>query len=793
MRFSEHWLRTFCDPDLDSDALGELMTMAGLEVEEQSPIAPPFSGVVVARILDARPHPDADKLQVCSVDVGDDAPLQIVCGAPNARAGIVVPCACVGAVLPGDFRIKRAKLRGVASFGMLCSGKELGLDDDHGGLIELPDTLVPGTDLRAALSLDDICYEIKLTPNRADCLSLLGVAREVSALTGTALTPPACRPVDASHDESRTIRLDATAACPRYCGRVITGVDARAQTPDWMRHRLKASGLRSISALVDITNYVMLELGQPLHAFDNHRLSGDVMVRMASDGETITLLDERQITLDAGHLLISDAAGAQALAGIMGGLTSAITLDTTEVFLESAFFAPEAVAGRARELGFASDASHRFERGVDFMLPPQAIERATALIIEICGGAAGPVVEAIEPAALPRREPLTVRPQRIRKLLGIAIDDDVIARMLQQLGLPARAEGDVLHVVPPSFRFDITIEEDLVEEIARLYGYDRIPVVPPVAPLNMRPASEAARSTWTLRQLLVERDFQEVINFSFVDASWETGLCGNANPIRLANPIASQLSVMRSSLIPSLIGNLVINRKRQTERVRIFELGRVFSHGDEGSGVHGIAQPRRIAALAAGSARAAQWGEARRAVDFYDLKGDLETLLAPAEPQFSPLEHPLLHPGRAARVTLAGIDIGLIGEIHPRWVQQYDLGRAPVVFEIDLDSALVSATPAYHAVSRQPAVMRDLALVVDQALAADRVLDALKARASAIVREITLFDVYTGKGMGENKKSLAFSVLMQDTERTLEDAEVDAAMQQIIDHARSQLGAELRS
>lgn len=792
MQFSEQWLRTFVDPQLDSGALGHLLTMAGLEVEEADSAAPAFSGVVVAQIVAAEKHPNADKLKLCKVDAGSGELLQIVCGAPNAAAGMKVPCARVGAVLPGDFAIKAAKLRGVESFGMLCSARELGLSEDHGGLYALPEDAPVGTDIRDYLGLNDTLFTIKLTPNRADCLSLSGVARELAAITGEPLKLPRIVPVLPAIDDRRAIVLDAPDACPRYCGRIVRGVDATARTPEWMSRRLARSGIRSISALVDITNYVMLELGQPLHAFDNARLEGAIHVRLPRSGEQVLLLNEQTVTPAADTLLIADERRALALAGIMGGEDSGVTLETTEIFLESAFFAPVAIAGRARAHGFSSDASHRFERGVDFELPRSAIERATQLIIDICGGEAGPVEEAVAPTHLPARQAVRLRPARARRLLGIELDDSGIQALLERVHLQVRREGEDFLVTPPSFRFDIELEEDLVEELARLHGYDNIPAVAPQGNLMMLPSAEDRRPVWDVRHALAARGYQEVVNFAFVEEAWEHDFCANENPIRLANPIASQLSVMRSSLIPGLTANLVTNRKRQIDRVRVFEIGRCFERKADGLPVAGFHQTLTVAALAAGSAYPEQWGERSRQVDFYDVKGDLEALFAPRQLSFESLSHPALHPGRAATVRLEGHNIGIIGELHPVWVQRYDIGSAPVVFEIELDAVLGSVLPGYREISRMPAVTRDLALVVGVDVTVAHVLEVLREAAPAVVREINLFDVYHGKGIDPDKKSLAFRVLMQDTQRTLEDAEVDAAVAVLVGQAEAVLGARLR-
>lgn len=795
MQFSEQWLRTMVDPQLDSAALGHLMTMAGLEVEEAVPAGTAFSGVVVAEIVSAEKHPNADKLKVCQVNAGGGELLQIVCGAPNAAVGLKVPLAKVGASLPG-FEIKAAKLRGVESFGMLCSARELGLSDDHAGLLALPESAVVGTDVRELLELDDTLFTIKLTPNRADCLSVSGVAREVAALTGAPLNLPAITPVAAAIADQREIVLEAPEACPRYCGRIIRGVNARAQSPEWMQRRLVRSGIRSISALVDITNYVMLELGQPLHVFDNDKLTGSIRVRKAAADEQLLLLNEQQIKIVPDTLVIADEQGPLALAGIMGGEHSGVSLDTQNVFLESAFFAPESIAGRARIYGFSSDASHRYERGVDFELAQRAAERATQLILEICGGAAGPLVEACAPDSLPARPAVTLRPARARKILGVSLSDAEMAALLQRLQLQVETdEQGNLRVTPPSFRFDIQIEEDLIEEVVRLHGYEQIPMVPPTGRLAMLEKSDGPRSVWAVRERMMARGYQEVINYAFVEEAWEKDFCAVSEPVRLANPIASHLSVMRSSLIAGLVGSMVLNRKRQLVRGRFFEIGRCFEKVAEASDapVPGFHQPVRLAALAYGSVWEEQWGEKTRTVDFYDLKRDLETLFAPVELSFEVCAHPALHPGRSAAILRDGVRVGVMGELHPQWVQKYDLATTPVVFEIELDAAMAAVVPQYREVSRFPVVSRDLALIVDQSVTSAELLAALRRDSAAIVQSVELFDMYQGKGVPEGKKSLAFRVLMQDTQRTLEDQEVDAAVSAMVAQAEQAVGAKLRA
>ena len=790
MKFSESWLRSFVDPAVKGEAFSHLLTMAGLEVEEEESVAPAFAGVVVAHVLEVNKHPDADRLNVCRVDIGNGSPQQIVCGAPNVAAGLKVPCALPGAVLPGDFTIKIAKVRGIESSGMLCSAKELGIAEDASGLLILPADAPVGEDIRRYLDLDDCLRTLKLTPNRADCLSLTGIAREVAALTGTPAYFPQVAPVQVSIDAQRAIVLDAPEACPLYCGRVIAGVNAKAPTPEWMKRRLERSGIRAISALVDITNYVMLELGQPLHAFDNTKLSGAIHARVSRQDEGILLLNEQTLKLDADVLLIADDARPVAMAGIMGGEDSGITLETTEMFLESAFFAPKAIAGRARRYGFSSDASHRFERGVDFGNTRQALERASQLILEICGGQAGPVCETA--AELPARAPVRLRIARVAKVLGVSFSGDEIAALFTRLGLACVREGEDFIVTPPSHRFDIEIEEDLIEEIVRLHGYDNIPTHAPNAALGMLPQGEDARPLQKVRQVLADRGFQEVINYAFIEEAWERDFAGNASPIRLANPIASQMSVMRSTLIGGLVANVATNLKRKQSRVRVFETGRCFFRATPGAPVEGFDQPWKLAMLAYGSATSEQWGTTARNVDFYDLKGELELLLAPTVATFEKAAHPALHPGRSARIVVNGQAVGVIGELHPQWVQDYELPLPPVVCELDLAAVLAARLPVYREISKQPPALRDMAIVVDQKLELQALLDGILANRPALVQDIKLFDVYTGKGIEPGKKSLAFRIVMQDTQRTLQDAEVDAAMQQLLAYVQEAYSAQLR-
>lgn len=786
MKFSEQWLREWVNPNLASEALGHLLTMAGLEVESHTTAAPAFSGVVVAEVKSVRKHENADRLRVCEVDIGTGELQQIVCGAPNVSEGAKVPCATLGALLPGDFKIKATKMRGVASNGMLCSGQELGIPDGVDGLLLLPQDAPVGVNLRDYLALDDTVIELKITPNRADCLSIRGIAREVAALTASPLQAPTVSPVPVTITSQRGVKLSAGAACGRYLGRVIEQVNAQAPTPAWMKQRLERAGVRSISAIVDVTNFVLLELGQPLHAFDHNKLQGNIDVRLPQVGERMTLLNGKEIALDADMLLITDQTGPVALAGVMGGANSEVDDNTTAVFLESAFFAPEAIAGRARRLGFSSDASFRYERGVDFTLQAEAMERATALIIDICGGVAGPVVEQV--TELPARKPVAVRVDRVNRVLGMSLTATEMAAIFARLGLPFEQQADSFIITPPAARFDLAIEEDFIEEIARVYGYDAIPADNIRGRLAMLPLPEQQTPRAELRRVLVQRDYQEVVTYAFVDEQWENDFAANTTPIRLINPIASQMSVMRSTLLGGLLDTLSHNLKRKQNRVRVFEMARVFLKTATGE----VEQPEKLAGLAYGTRFAEQWSYQAEKVDFFDVKADIEVLFSPRQLTFRRAAHPALHPGRCAEVLLDGKVVGILGELHPQWVQKYDLVAAPIYFELDLQPLLARHTIQAQAVSRFPAVRRDLALVVADTLEVDALATTLRAAASHLVTEIALFDVYRGKGVEEGKKSLAFKVLMQDTARTLTDAEVDSVMQDLIAAAANSHAAQLR-
>ena len=783
MKFSENWLRTYVNPELDSAALGHALTMAGLEVEAMEPAAPPFDKVVVAQVISLAKHPDADRLNVCQVDVGQGAPLQIVCGAANVYAGAKVPCALIGAVLP-KITIKQAKVRGVDSAGMLCSEQELGLAEEAPGLLLLSADASVGTDIRDYLDLNDQIYTIKLTPNRSDCLSVTGVAREVAAITGDALMLPAIEPVSAAHDATLAVNVQTPHDCPRYCGRIVRGVNAKAATPAWMVKRLVRSGLRSISAVVDITNYVLLEQGQPLHAFDLGKLNGGITVRMAKAGEQIKLLNDQTATLEADMLVIADDARAIALAGIMGGADTAVDDNTREVFLESAFFTPDIIAGRARRLGLSTDSSHRFERGVDFVATRACIERATRLILEICGGEAGPVTEVT--GQLPARNPIRLRAERACKVLGLEFSPSQIESLLQRLHFGVEVSGNGFQVTPPSYRFDMAIEEDLIEEVARLYGYDNIPATPPRARLELLPTSDAVRPEAQLRERLVSRDYQEVITYSFVEPEWEAALAESVNPIVLKNPIAAQMSVMRSTLWGGLVDVLRSNLNRKQARVRIFEIGRVFTAAGA------LAQPMRLAALSYGAAFPEQWAAVSRDVDFFDLKGDLEALLWPEVASFEAASHPALHPGQSARVLLAGKAIGWIGALHPKWVQQYALPLTPMLCEIDVDAALACRIPKFGEIAKFPPVRRDIALIVDENVTSAAMLATLRESAPEMVTELAIFDLYSGKGIDSGKKSLAFRVLIQDTQKTLTDQEVETVITRLTQVLSDRFGAKLR-
>ncbi len=792
MKFSESWLRTFVNPPLSTAALADLLTFGGIEIEGVEPAAPPFERVVVGEILSVEKHPHADRLHVCQVNISgnvNEAPLTIVCGAPNVRPGMRVPTALTGAKLPG-MEIKAAKVRGVDSSGMLCSARELGLSDAADGLLELPSGAAIGVSVRDVLELDDHVFDSKPTPNRGDCLSLLGVAREVAALSGAPLRQVGVAAVEAGHEARPTVTLDAPAACPLYCGRLVRGVNVKASTPRWMAQRLARSGIRSISAVVDVTNYVMLELGQPMHAFDAAMIEGGIHVRFAKAGEKLVLLNGETRELSESFLVIADDKKALALAGIMGGAASAVGDATCGILLEAAYFDPDVIAGKSRVLGFGSDSSYRFERGVDFTGAREAMERATRLVLDICGGAAGPVAEAVAP--LPQRVPIPLRLERVERVLGIAFSAEIVAGIFTRLGFAHSATVDGLRVTPPAYRFDVSIEEDLIEEVARIHGYNRIPSLAPVVASVALPMAERRRSAFSLRRSLAARDYQEVVTYSFVDRAWEQDFCNNAAPIALANPIASQMSVMRSSLIGGLVSTTAYNLHHKQSRVRVFEIGRCFLPG-VGEYQNEYQQPWRIGAAACGEAFHEQWGlRPPRPVDFYDVKADIEALLQTRELTFESAAHPALHPGKSARLLLAGNTVGWMGELHPRWQQKYDLPFAPVLFEVELEAAAVQALPGYGGMSKFPPVWRDLAVIFDETTPYQAILDAVNAQKPEAVIEFAVFDIYRGPGIESGKKSLAFRMLVQDTHKTMTDAEVDSAISAIKKILQNQFNATLR-
>ena len=806
MQFPESWLRSFCNPPLTSQQLADTLTMAGLEVEELRPVAPPFSKVVVGEIKSATQHPNADRLRVCEVDVGQGALLNIVCGAPNARVGIKVPCAQVGAVLPpGEdgkpFTIKLGKLRGVESQGMLCSARELQLSDSHEGLLELPVDAVVGRDIREQLSLDDMLFTLKLTPNLAHCLSVYGIAREVAAITGAPLQSPAFPAVPVSLNDKLPVRIEAPDLCGRFSGRVVRGVNTQAQTPAWLVDRLARCGQRSVTALVDISNYVMFELGRPSHIFDLDKIHGGLQVRWGREGESLKLLNGNTITVDAGVGVIADEQAVESLAGIMGGDATAVSDDTNNIYIEAAFWWPKAVAGRSRRYNFSTDAGHRFERGVDPSTTVEHIERITQLVLEICGGQAGPMDDQI--TQLPQAKPVTLRVARAAKVIGMPITQAQCVDSLRRLGLPLEEGQGTVTVTPPPYRFDLLIEEDLIEEVVRLVGYEQLPTTPPLAPITAKIRPEARRGAFAVRRQLAQLGYQETINFSFVEERWERELAGNVDPIKLLNPIASQMSVMRSSLIGSLVAVCKFNLDRRAERVRLFEIGRVFRKDaavkDSDTSVAGFEQPMRVAGLAGGPLNALQWGESDRTADFFDAKGDVEALLAPRRAEFRVAEHPAMHPGRCASVWLDGHCIGHVGELHPRWRQAYELPQAPVLFELELDAVLAWPVPEFHAVSRHQPVQRDLALVVDESVSHDAVMAAIRAAGNPWLQDAVLFDVYRPKkgvvvpGLSEHEKSLAVRLVMNRDDATLADEQIEAAVQQTLASLHERVKARLRA
>lgn len=791
MKISEHWLRDWVDSGLSSAELAARLTMIGLEVDSTEPAAPAFDHVVVGRVIGLIPHPDADRLRVATVDVGDAEPLQIVCGAPNVAVRMCAPVALIGAILPGDFTIKASKLRGVESQGMLCSARELGLAENSDGLLPLPTDSRLGQNIRELLALDDALIEVELTPNRGDCLGMEGVAREVATLSSRDFRPLPVEDVKPTLDAVFPVKLTDPADCPRYIGRVIRGVNPAAETPLWMQERLRRAGVRSLGPLVDVTNYVMLELGQPLHAFDLGRLTGGIEVRRARADDRLELLNGVVVEPDTDTLLITDQAGPLALAGIMGGEISSCTEATRDVFLESAFFTPASIAGRARRYGLQTDSSYRFERGVDWQLQRRAAERATRLLIEMAGGEPGPIIEAVSPEHLPKQPTIRLRSERIHKLLGMAVPAAEVEEILHRLGMVVTATAESWQVTPPSSRFDIMLEADLIEEIARIYGYQQVPSNRPLTRLAMSPQPENQVSLERFTATLIQRGFQEAITYSFVDPVFQQMLDPERAPLALSNPISADLAVMRTSLWPGLLKALIHNQKRQQPRVRLFEHGLNFVPTDRG-----LQQEAYLGAVATGLALPEQWGLAKRSLDFFDLKADVEALLAlTGEPDafhFNAVSHPALHPGQSARIERAGTAVGWLGALHPRVARELDVEGDVFLFELRLAGLQAARTPAFRDLSRFPASRRDLAVVVDEAVAAQAIYDCIRQNGGLLLREIHFFDVYRGKTVPEGRKSLALGLILQDFSRNLTDQVVEETVSGIIAGLTEQFDATLR-
>lgn len=791
MQFSEAWLREWVNPAASTEELADALSMAGLEVDGVAPAAAAFSGVVVGEVLSCERHPDADKLSVCMVNVGDEEPVQIVCGAKNVAAGMKVPVARVGAVLPGDFKIKKAKLRGQQSMGMICSASELGLAESSDGIMPLPADAPIGKDFRGYLGLDDHLIDVDLTPDRGDCLSITGIARDVGVIYSTEVQNWEIREMDASIQDTSGVFLEASESCPRYSCRIVKGIDPEARTPLWMQEKLRRSGVRAISPVVDITNYVMMELGQPMHGFDLAKITGSIHVRLAKKGEKLTLLDGTDVETDEDTLLIADEQKPLALAGIMGGESSAVTESTRDILLESAFFHPIAIAGKARAYGLHTDSSHRFERGVDPELQVKALERATDLLLHICGGQAGPVVDVSAAEHLPKKSPIHLRRHQIPRLLGVEIEDALIEDIFTRLGMQIEAVSDGWKVTAPSCRFDIAIEADLIEEIGRIYGYANIPENLSAAPVSVQAVPEAAFHLLHAKNLLVDRGYQEAITYSFIAPEQAELLTSEAKQIRLANPISTDMSVMRASLWPGLLATLQYNLARQQDRVRLFESGQIFldRQGD-------IEQPEMLAGLIYGDRLPQKWSNAPGKVDFYDIKGDVEVLLElvddPDSFSVTAIEDASLHPGQTAAILRYGREIGRMGMLHPAVQRKLDIPGNVFLFQIRLEGLAQGHIPAFQTVSRYPAIRRDLALLVDADLPWAEVQACAEKAAPEIVRDIQVFDVYTGDNIDSGLKSLALSLILQDYSHTLTDEETEQAVDAVLSALKNELSAKLR-
>ncbi|MGY5579557.1 phenylalanine--tRNA ligase subunit beta [Vibrio cincinnatiensis] len=794
MKFSESWLREWVNPAVTTDELTHQITMAGLEVDDVLPVAGTFTGVKVGHVVECGQHPDADKLRVTKVDVGEEELLDIVCGAPNCRQGLKVAVATVGAVLPGDFKIKKAKLRGQPSHGMLCSFSELGIDVESNGIMELADDAVIGTDFREFLTLDDVTIDVDLTSNRADCFSLRGMAREVGVLNRADVVEPAVSPVVPTIDTNISIEVKAPAACPRYLGRIVKNVNVQAQTPLWMQEKLRRCGIRSIDPIVDITNYVMLEQGQPMHAFDLAKIEGGIVVRLAEQGEKLTLLDGSEAELNADTLIIADHNKALAIAGIFGGEHSGVNSETKDVLLECAFFAPDHIRGRARSYGLHTDSSMRYERGVDYALQFTAMERATQLLIDICGGEVAPVVAAESDADLPKPNTVALRRTKLGNLLGHHIADADVVEILQRLGMSVETTTEGWMATAPTWRFDIAIEQDLVEEVGRIYGYDNIPNQAPAAALNMNLHKEANLPLKRVRDLLVDRGYHEAITYSFVEPEQQKLIVPDVEPLILPNPISADMSAMRLSLIQGLLNTVVHNQKRQQPRVRLFEQGLRFI--PDQAAENGMRQESMLAGVISGTRSEEHWNIETATVDFFDLKGDVEAILELTANgkayRFAAAKHPALHPGQSAAIMLDGKEIGVIGTVHPELERKFGLNGRTIVFEIEWSAINSKVIPEAVALSKFPSNRRDIAVVVDQTIASGDIVDACRVAGGELLKEAKLFDVYVGKGVAEGKKSLAIVLTLQSSERTLEEADIAAAVENIVKAVVEQFSATLR-